>query len=184
MSSVWYEFKIPDPSKPLPGNVPSWGPTCELVDFKPPALKASVVIGRTVDAICPYVGTYGMGGPGFFGLRLGDEWLVIAIWGAASWIQVDGRIVQDVSWDKDEWPRPWITEEGDELSRILLDQPISAFEVAQHSLAARIGERTLTITESPESRPIREGNKKPRSLSQFDDLRRAVFLSPTNEIWV
>jgi hypothetical protein len=41
-----------------------------------------------------------------------------------------------------------------------------------------------SITESPESRPILEGNKKPRSFERSDDLRRAVFLSPTAEIWV
>lgn len=184
MSSIRYRFKIPDPSKPLPGDVPPWGPTCELVDFEPPFLTAGMVIGRTVDEIRTQVGTYGMGGPGFLGLRLGGEWLVIAIWGAASWAQVDGRIVEDVFWDKNGRPRPWITGEGDELSGVLVGRPITSFEVARHSLAARIGERTLSVTESPESRPILEGNKEPRSFEPADDLRRAVFLSPTTEIWV
>jgi len=184
MTSLRYKFKIPNPAQPLPGDVPRWCPKCELVDFKPPSLTADMVVGRTVDEICTHVGTYGMGGPGFFGLRLGGEWLVIAIWGADSWVQVDGRIVQDVFWDKNGWPRPWITEEGDELSGLLVGQPIASFEVAEHSLTMGIGGRTLSITESPESRPIREGNKKPRSFERSDDLRRAVFLSPTAEIWV
>jgi hypothetical protein len=143
-----------------------------------------MVVGRTVDEICTHVGTYGMGGPGFFGLRLGDEWLVIAIWGAASWVQVDGRIVEDVFWDTNGWPRPWITNEGDELSRLLVGQHITSFELAEHSLTVGIGGRTLSISESPEGRPMLEGSKEPRSFEPGDDLRKAVFLSPTIEIWV
>jgi hypothetical protein len=73
MTNLWYKFKIPDPSKPLPGDIPSWSPTCELVDFEPPPLTADMIVGRTVDEICTHIGTYGMGGPGFFGLRLGSE---------------------------------------------------------------------------------------------------------------
>jgi hypothetical protein len=100
MSSVLYKFKIPDPARPVGGNPPPWGPVCELVDFHPGALTAERVVGRTVGEICTCAGTYGMGGPGFLGLRLGDEWLIIAIWGAASWVQVDGRIVYDVFWEQ------------------------------------------------------------------------------------
>jgi hypothetical protein len=184
MTSLRYKFKIPDPSKPLAGDVPPWGPTCELVDFEPPSLTADKLVGRTVDEICTYVGTYGMGGAGFLGLRLGSQWLVIAFWGAASWVQVDGRIVQDGFWEKNGWQRPWITDQGDELAAVLVGQSITSFAVARHSLTVGIGGRTLSITEAPESRPILEGNKKPRCFERADDLRRAVFLSPTAEIWV
>ena len=184
MTSLRYEFKIPDPSRPLSGDVPPWGPTCELIDFQPAALAAEMVVGRSVDQICTHVGSYGMGGPGFFGLRLGDEWLVIAIWGAESWIEINGRIVQDGFWDTNERPRPWITDEEDELTEVLIGQPITAFEVAKYSLMFCIGELTLSIAESPEGRPILQGNKQRRSFEPADDLRKAVFLSPTIELWV
>jgi hypothetical protein len=184
MTNLRYKFKIPDPTKPLLGDIPPWGPFCELVEFKPPPLTADMVVGRTVEEICTFVGSYGMGGPGFFGLRLGSEWLVIAIWGAASWVHVDGRIVQDVFWDRNEWPLPWITREGNELSKELVGQPITSFKVAKHSLIIEISGRTLSISESPEGRPIFEGSKQPRSFEQDDELTRAVFLSPTIEIWI
>jgi hypothetical protein len=125
-----------------------------------------------------------MGGLGFFGLRLEDEWLIIAIRGAASWVQVDGRIAEDAFWDKNGWPRPWITDQGDELTGVLVGQPITSFEVAKRSLTIGIGARTLSISESPEGRPTFEWNKQPRSFLKTDDLTRAVFLSPTVEIWV
>ena len=82
-SSLIRGYEIPDPTKPIPeedrGMV---GPSGELIPFEPILLEASDVVGRTVDEIVPHVGTYGMGGPGFFGIRLGNEWLTIAIWGA------------------------------------------------------------------------------------------------------
>jgi hypothetical protein len=184
MSSLRYQFKIPDPARPIGGERPPWGPFCELVEFHPERLTADRIVGRAVDEICTCAGTYGMGGPGFLGLRLGDKWLIIAIWGAASWAQFDGRIVQDVFWDTNEWPRPWITEAGDELSGELVDRPITSFEVARRSLVIGIAGRTLSIQESPFGRPIHEGNKQPRSFEESDDLTRAVFLSPTTELWV
>lgn len=184
MTSLRYKFKIPDPSKPLAGDVPPWGPTCELIDFEPAVPTAEMVVGRAVDQICMYVGTYGMGGPGFFGLGLGGDWLVIAIWGAASWVQIDGRIAQDGFWNTNGMPRPWMTDQGDELTGVLVGHSITSFEVAKHSLTVGIGGRTLSISESPEGRPILEGNKQPRSFEPADDLRKAVFLSPTIEIWV
>jgi hypothetical protein len=67
---------------------------------------------------------------------------------------------------------------------VLVGQFITSFEVGKHSLAVGIGGRTLSISQSPEGRPLLEGNKQPRSFEEADDLTRAVFLSPTAEIWV
>lgn len=184
MSSLRYEFQIPDPSRPLPGDLPPWGPHCELIHFRPAPLTPERVVGRRVDEVCRHVGTYGMGGPGFFGLRLGDEWLVVAIWGADSWIEADGRIVANSHWDIQGTPRPWITRQGDELTGRLVGQSVTSLHLAKRSLAIGVGEVTLTVGESPAGRPIFPGNKQPRAFEDDDDLRRAVFLSPTAEIWV
>ena len=183
-SSLRYRFKIPDPSKPIGGEPPPWGPFCELIDFEPQLLTAERVLGRVVSRICTCVGTYGMGGPGFFGLRFGEEWLVIAIWGASSWIQVDGRIVEDVFWEKNDAPRPWITAERDELTTSLIGQSVSSYDIGQYSLRICIGKHTLSICESSDARPVHEGNKSPRRFEKNDDLRKAIFLSPTTELWI
>ena len=184
MSSVRYEFRIPDLAKPLPGGGPSFGPSCELIDFTPPTLTSEMVVGRTVDEVGTHVGTYGMGGPGFFGLRLGGEWLVVAVWGAASWVEAEGRAVEDWFWDANGRPRPWITERGDELSGRLVGRPVASFTLGKRSLAVGVGGLTLSIAESSAGRPVLEGNGQPRSFEDADDLRRAVFLSPTAEVWV
>lgn len=54
------------------------------------------VIGRTILESCPFLGSYGMGGPGFFGFKLEakgqykEEWLVLTMWSADSWLLLNG----------------------------------------------------------------------------------------------
>jgi hypothetical protein len=55
------------------------------------------VIGRKILETCRYLGSYGMGGPGFFGFKLEkkdrypEEWIVLTIWGADEWLLLDGK---------------------------------------------------------------------------------------------
>lgn len=55
------------------------------------------VIGRKIIEVSPILGTYGMGGPGFFGFNLEknkrypEEWLVLTIWGADNWLLLDDK---------------------------------------------------------------------------------------------
>jgi hypothetical protein len=55
------------------------------------------VVGREIFETSRYLGSYGMGGPGFFGFRLGkkgrypEEWLVLTIWGADNWLLIDKK---------------------------------------------------------------------------------------------
>ncbi len=52
--------------------------------------------GRTILSWSANRGSYGMGGPGFFGLELSagaafpKEWLVLTLWGATDWLLLDG----------------------------------------------------------------------------------------------
>jgi hypothetical protein len=45
-----------------------------------------------------YLGSYGMGGPGFFGLKcrkgLRSFWIVFVLWGAAEWLTLDGKLLK------------------------------------------------------------------------------------------
>ena len=52
------------------------------------------LIGRRVLAWTVHGGTYGMGGPGFFGLELDhpvEEWLILKLWSSGHWIKVNGE---------------------------------------------------------------------------------------------
>lgn len=127
-----------------------------------------------------------MGGPGFLALELEEAWLVVALWGAASWTTCQGRLVEDMFWKDEGRPRPWIDEEsGDALGPKIVGQIVKSVDVTRTSLRIALsGGYDLTIAEDPATRPIFAGNKQPRAFAPDDDLSRAVFLSPTIELWV
>lgn len=189
--SIYYKYQIPDKTRPIPKNQRGWvGPSGELIDFEPNPVAFEDVAGRTIKEFSPSLGTYGMGGPGFLGLKLGQEWLVIAISGAGEWMTSKGRNVEDSFHDKYNRPTPWLAdwlpgEAADELSKNLVETKISSLQVLPKSLRIDFSNGyDLTVLEEHSSRPILEGSKEPREFKSDDDLRKAVFLSPTNEIWV
>lgn len=55
------------------------------------------IIDRTIMAWSDNLGSYGMGGCGFFGLKLAEtnhypsEWFVLLFWGAANWLLLDNN---------------------------------------------------------------------------------------------
>lgn len=178
-------FQIPA-GRPVPETEQGYfGPSAELVDFKPEPVRESDVVGRPVDGITPSAGTYGMGGPGFFGIRLGDEWLIISIWGAGEWLNLGGRRVMDSHHEQHGSPMPWISSNGDELTPLLLGRVIASISITRTTLEVGFGNDVfLRIEEDGASRPIFQGTKQARAFEEADDLRSAVFLSPTAEIWV
>lgn len=176
-------FEIPDPALPKREREGS-APSQPLVPFHPALLPD--VVGRRVEAASIYAGTYGMGGAGFFGLKLdGGEWLVVALRGAASWMEAGGRLVEDFFWQDHRRTRPWITDDSDELGGRVTGRRIAWVSVTAHALRIELDDGfTLAIEEDASKRPIFEGSKEPRAFALDDDLRGNVFLAPTDEIWV
>jgi hypothetical protein len=126
-----------------------------------------------------------MGGPGFFGLQLGSAWLVISLWDAASWLHGPGRPISDNESREHDGPSPWITQENDELSPRLIGEAISSAAITKRSLSISFsGSLMIELQESPRLRPVWGGSKTPRALSEDDDLRDGVFLSPTAELLI
>lgn len=171
--------------RPIPEDQRGYfGPSAELVRFKPAPVQAAEVVGRRIDEVCANLGTYGMGGPGMFGLRLDAQWLVFALWSAGAWMVADGRRVEDTYYLRHGAPPPWRSELGDELSGRVLGGTIAALEVRRRSMDLSLDDGfAIRIHEDPATRPVWEGNQKPRKFGWRDDLRRAVFLCPTDEIW-
>lgn len=54
--------------------------------------------GCTIVEWSCHLGSYGMGGPGFFGIRLSgddfDAWLVLTLWSAGEWLLLDKQWIQ------------------------------------------------------------------------------------------
>jgi hypothetical protein len=77
---------------------------------------ASSLIGARVEGFNSHLGSYGMGGPGFFGLLLAPhgavderEYLVAAIWGAEEYVFLDGRVIGCPPTHYASY-RPWIRD--------------------------------------------------------------------------
>ncbi|MEH0155415.1 hypothetical protein V6R21_14810 [Limibacter armeniacum] len=90
-----------------------------LVFNSPPLLKdisQNEIIGKKVLDITTHLGTYGMGGAGFFGMLLDNfEYLTYAVWGAGDYVIINDRIVE-CNPEYYHKSRPWISDYGDNLS--------------------------------------------------------------------
>jgi len=186
MATLIYKFQIPDPARPLPqGERRASGPSGHLMPFQPEPLDPVALRGRRIDDVTASAGTYGMGGPGFFALRLGKEWLVIALWGAASWMTCEDRFIEDLHHETFGRPEPWSATGIDTFRDHIAGRTIESIDIAPMSLRIVLsGGADLTIAADPITRPIFAGNLQPRAFTPDSDLRRAVFLAPTIELWV
>lgn len=83
----------------------------EMLIFNKPESIAEVnpnrLIGRKITEIKNHVGTYGMGGPGYFGILLdGEEYLVYTIWSAYRYVHftnesdIIGAVITDFKLEK------------------------------------------------------------------------------------
>jgi hypothetical protein len=111
------------------------------------------------------------------------QWLIVAIWGAATWVRFEGRLLQDFSSDAHGRPAAW-TSESDEVSRDLFRcRHFVDFKVTRTSLHASLDDgRLLALAEAPSDRPVSDGSGQPRALEPGDDLRKVVFLCPTENV--
>ena len=106
----------------------------------PPTLRSlgvDRVVGRRIVSWSESYGSYGMGGPGFFGVRLDqgrhpEEHLVLRLWGADGWLLYDGRWI-GAHPNQYDVQRPWASDFGgddtwDELTEVLVGGVISRVE--------------------------------------------------------
>ncbi len=168
-----------------PGDQPQPKPSGPLVAFVPEPLGPADVVGKTVNAWTPYAGTYGMGGPGFLGFQTGPSWLVIALWGAASWFCLDGRPLEDNFWDKHGRERPWLSELKPGPNDLFVGRRVTGLSVERASMVMTFDDgRVLNLSPDPKDRPPFEGTGESRELGPDDDLREVVFMAPTDELWI
>ena len=185
ISHTSVELFIPDLKKPLSEEQRgAFGSTHELVPFTPQAVQCEDVVGRCIDEVRLNVGTYGMGGLGYWGMRLGEEWLIIALFGASDWLLIDGVDVETIA-DQGGRTVNGVSEQvTDTVSERLRGKIIADFDIQQNALELVLEDGTLlAIDADPETRPRFAGTGQLRAFTDEDDLRKVVFLSPTAEIW-
>lgn len=149
----------------------------------PPTIKKtgiSRILNRKVLDVCGYLGSYGMGGPGFFGIKLEkakkhpEEWLVLRFWGAADWLHFNGRIISCHPEQKKDF-KPF---EVENVRIILLANTIKSAVVKAKSCIFKFGNgHVLALKYNPKTRPVFAGSGEPRALKKGDDLNCAWILT-------
>ena len=167
----------------------------EIIPTRPGTVaRPEDVIGRTVTEISLRCGTYGMGGPGFAGFELGpDAWLILTLWGAAEWLNLDGRPIEamrhepggvnarfdPIISDAVQFGRDRTTTPAECLAAALpVPAEITEFAFSGHAGHMLIGGRRLAILADPAERPVWPGGGQPRALKPGDDLAHAWILAP------
>ncbi len=97
------------------------------------------LIGASILDFSTCLGDYGMGGPGFFGIRVqnveGIFWLTYCIWAADEHILLDNRVMSTHS-NVSKYFQPWLKTEGDwdTIEAMLKDTLIEDVDLQEHSL--------------------------------------------------
>ena len=95
-------------------------------------------LGAEINDVSTCQGTYGMGGPGFFGIlcELGSEllWLNVAVWSADDYMLLDDRLVNCHPNHYEQY-HPWVEETHDELFRVFKHGTITGINVTKKDCA-------------------------------------------------
>jgi hypothetical protein len=126
----------------------------ETLIFNRPTLLKNVsvdkLVGLEIREVVTHLGTYGMGGAGFFGLLLDNsEYLTYAVWGAENYVIIDGRVV-GCSPDLYGQTKPWISNYGgdqtwDELTTYILGSRIESLSLTKDTCHLTLGNRDKKI---------------------------------------
>lgn len=120
------------------------GTPAALLDIEPDSL-----IGKTILGFTTHLGSYGMGGPGFFGLLMerdgAREYLVYAVWASGQYITIDDRVIE-CHINYNEAYHPWISQwageseenQWDNLSGILKGSVITGVSLTENELRIEI----------------------------------------------
>ncbi len=127
------------------------------------------VLNRPILSWCDHCGTYGMGGPGFFGLELASnsvhhsEFLVLTLWGADEWLRLNGRwLAAHPKYYR--MCRPMFSslpptfgvyEKWDEVTPCLLGSSITQFNLNDYSCEMRLIQGSVVhVLELPENKKV------------------------------
>lgn len=152
------------------------------------------IVGRTILDCNKYLGSYGMGGPGFFGLKLEkkgrfrEEWLVLTMWGATEWLLIDnlwlepsvGHFDPDKCFFKER--KTMFDEANEQVKTTFTGLTIAEFKLHKKSFSMILQDDTrIHKLELPSDlkRLPPHGNDTERKWYAKDKLENGFIVSPT-----
>ena len=179
-------FEVPDLSRPLPEGARRSLGDYELVPLDPVPVREAELKGRPLDEIRLRTGGFGMGGFGFVGLRMGEQWLIVPLFEAAQWMALDGRLLEDPGHAEAGRPAPWVAgdPEGQAVADRLVGQRIKAARLRRDAMRLDFDNgAVLAIDPDPARRPRMEHGGHARAFLPQDDLSAALFFSPSPNLY-
>ncbi|KAB1153972.1 hypothetical protein F7018_15930 [Tenacibaculum aiptasiae] len=96
--------------------------------------KESLIDLEIID-FSTHLGTYGMGGAGFFGLLLSnDQYLTYAVWNAGEYVLINNRVVE-CNPDLYNKTKPWVSNYGDDKTWNFLTEYISGGKIIDYTIS-------------------------------------------------
>ncbi|MCT4559513.1 MAG: hypothetical protein N4A61_15815 [Pelagimonas sp.] len=172
-------YEIEDLGTPLDGD--DLMGDYALVPLDPVPVTPEALIGRLIAEVSVQLGSYGMGGYGFLGLQLENQWLIVPIFGAGSWVSLDGRMVEA----HDSSVETWIVDGDDrQFTKRLVGAQIETASLRKHGMKLTLSNgAVLEIADDPTTRPAFPGDSLLRAFLPEDDLAAALFFSPSGVIY-
>ena len=152
------------------------------------------IVGRTILDCSKYLGSYGMGGPGFFGFQLKaksywpEEWLVLTMWSAAEWLLLDGLWLEssfghfdlDKCFFKEE--KTNFSEANKQVKDTFTGLTIAEFKLHRKSVYMTLQDdirvHKLELPSDLKRLPV-YGNDTERKWFEKDKLENGFIVSPT-----
>lgn len=142
-------------------------------------------VGLCVTETATSLGSYGMGGPGFCGFRFQNGWIVYRLWGAACWLTLNGKLIDESLFpdEKKRYRRDGLASidhlKGSTLRAVACgdEQYDLTFEDAGQSLLLSIRRDGSTV-------PRWRGNGRPKALAENETLEDAIVVSRKGSLWL
>lgn len=147
--------------------------------------------GATVTHTCAHLGSYGMGGPGYVGLKLRlnhdrSIWVVFTVWAAAGWLTIGDDLVAE-GYSPDEQRKLSETHKFSPLS-VLVGLPLTDIqlehELAEFTFNGATGSLALRLRRDSSSLPVHRGSRQRKILAPSQDVRDAVIISKNGTLWL
>jgi hypothetical protein len=150
-------------------------------------------VGAEVLEVSTHLGTYGMGGCGFLGIRVAGgrppepRWLVVTLWAAASWATIDGDLVVEEFFEAERAELAAAGRRFRSVEASLTGARLVAAASTDDLLALefeRDGARQrFEIRRDGRDVPPWRGSGRPRALGPGESMRDAVVVSESGYLW-
>jgi hypothetical protein len=147
--------------------------------------------GATVLSTSHMLGSYGMGGPGFLGLRLKlpggrSTWVVFTIWAAAEWLTINDDLLADGYFpsEKEELALTWRFRPLSSLIGLTLTDIRLEHDCAELAFSGASERLVLRLHRDSSGLPVHRGSKQPKVLAASQDVRDAVIISRRGCLWL